>query len=795
MATMSARSKITTLAFFGALCWADASSAELLVFDSASGWQTWTMPRDLIEIGEAGELNLVHFSREIDAVRDAHLFNHSTKQRGEVKGGVWETGSSPETAPFSLDGDPTTSWQPDSNDALKQWYLDIDLGRTVLARQIRLRFPDEPGARPLQQFTVYVSTGARIQATEDIFEFEPVYHTTQPNRATEVIIPLEYSVADSIVVVDSDLDLDLDFENRYQVIQYIGIVAGERHPDAALSGIEVPAVGDNISIGTRGRGAFLNGTVAVSPENLFDANINTTALITSGNLVTGTRVNRAIGWLTAGTWFYVDLGAAFFVDELFLYALRQFEGTSGAHRGSTGRGHRVLFSDGTPGIGTSLPTPVPLDYTELLTHVDPKGQGLYRIRYIFKPRKMRYLFWHGLTDQEWFETKWAEWMLFSSGHPAQVALSSDFIDLAQSSGDDRPRIVKSLAWDAELPVGTRLQLRSRSGNALQEAHTFYDKKGDVVSEERYNSIPKVLKGPIDTTLVVGEDWGEWSNVYQFSGETFKSASPRRFVQLEMILSTDDPQVAPTVRSLSIEFDDALVQGARGSIMPRSARPNEDTRFVYTLWPQSDGGDEGFDLLRFVLPGQADDIGVQIGGENIVPNQILAQQDSLLVVLPRPVKADSLQVNFTTRVVRNATVFGLDLGSSARPGLWQSVEAAERRANIVLLPELTGSARLIDDLRFSTPVLTPNGDGANDQVEISLVIFKVEATDPRVEIFDLSGRTVALLLPSTTGPTTRFSWSGRDPMGQLVSPGIYLCRVDLGAQTGDDSALHALVVAY
>jgi hypothetical protein len=66
------------------------------------------------------------------------------------------------------------------------------------------------------------------------------------------------------------------------------------------------------------------------------------------------------------------------------------------------------------------------------------------------------------------------------------------------------------------------------------------------------------------------------------------------------------------------------------------------------------------------------------------------------------------------------------------------------------------ARLIDDLRFSTPVLTPNGDGANDQVEISLVIFKVEATDPRVEIFDLSGRTVALLLPSTTGPTTRFT---------------------------------------
>jgi hypothetical protein len=792
---MSTRDKTTALILFGALCWAGAGSAEVLVFDSEIEWRAWTMPRDLVQVGEAGELNLVRFSREIDAVRDAHLFTHPTQRRGEVRGGIWETGTSSNTAPFLLDGDPTTFWQPDPDDALKQWYVDIDLGRAVLARQIRLRFPDEPGARPLRQFTVYVSTGARIQAIEDIFEFEPVYHTTQPNQATEVIIPLEYAIADSLVVVDSDLDLDLDYENRYQVVQYIGIVAGERHPDAALSEIEVLAVGDNIGIGTRERGAFLNGTVAVAPENLFDADMNTTNLITSGNLSTVRGINQSIGWLTAGTWFYVDLGAVFYIDELFLYSLRQFEGTSGRHRGSTGRGHRILFSDGTPGLVTSLPVPETLDYTELLTHVDPKAQGLYRIRYLFKTRKMRYLFWHGLTDREWFETKWAEWMLFSSGHPAQVVLSSNFIDLARSSGDDRPRIVRSLSWDAELPVGTRLQLRSRSGNALAPIHTFHNKIGQEITEEKWNSSPKVLRGPIDTALVAGEDWGEWSNVYSFSGEAFKSASPRRFVQLEMILSTDDPQVAPTVRSLSIEFDDALVQGARGSIMPRSARPNEDTRFVYTLWPQSDGGDDGFDLLRFALPGRADDISVQIGGENIVPSQVLAQDDSLLVALPQPVKADSVQVSFTTRVVRNATVFGLDLGSSARPGLWQSVEAAERRANIVLLPELTGSARLIDDLRFSTPVLTPNGDGVNDQVEISLVIFKVEAADPRVEIFDLSGRSVARLLPSATGPATHFTWSGRDRMGELVSPGIYLCRVDLGAQTGDDSALHALAVAY
>ena len=51
----------------------------------------------------------------------------------------------------------------------------------------------------------------------------------------------------------------------------------------------------------------------------------------------------------------------------------------------------------------------------------------------------------------------------------------------------------------------------------------------------------------------------------------------------------------------------------------------------------------------------------------------------------------------------------------------------RRANIVMLPELTSTTQLIDDLSISSPVLTPNGDGINDAVVIRFVAFKVEQT--------------------------------------------------------------------
>lgn len=768
-----------------------ASNADELRFDSAAAWQTWRIPQGLVKIGDQGQLNLVKFRKEIDAVRDAHLQQHITQQRGDaVSGGIWAAGSGEASAPLLIDGDDATYWQPQISEPLKDWFIDIDLGRAVLARQIVLRFPDTEGARPLRQFTVYATTGARIQATQDVFKYEPVYRTTQPNHATEIAIPLEYTTFDSVIAVDPAMNLDLEFENRYQVVQYISIVAEEQHADAAIAEIEVLSVGDNISIGARERGNFVNGTVAAAPENLFDADLNTNNLITSG------RGDQ--GWEDAGTWFYVDLGAVFFVDELFLYVLRSFEGTTGSHRGTAGSGHRILYSDGTRSVGTSLPSPESFDYTELLTHVEPRNENLFRIRYKFNPRPMRYLFWHGLTDQGWLESKWAEFMLFSPGHPAQVTLLSDFIDLAAVSGDGRPRVIKSLTWDAELPSGTRLQLRSRSGNALQEEYTFFDRKGEAITQDKWNSSPAVLRGPVDTALVVGSDWGAWSNVYQLSGESFQSESPRRYVQLELILSTNDPEVAPQLNSLSIEFDDALVRQARGRVEPRIAQPNTDTRFTYTLLPRTEGDDSSFDLLRFALPGPVaiETVEVRSGATPITPSSISVQNDSLLVSLEEHFRGDSLSIALTTKLVRNATAFALDLGSSARPGLWQSVEPAARRADIVMLPELTNSSQLIADLQISTPVLTPNGDGIHDAVEISFVAFKISDVTPQVQIFDVAGQRVAdLVVRAEEGARQCAVWDGRDLAGRLVRPGIYLYRINLDADSGQDTQLRTLGVAY
>ena len=757
-------------------------------FDSAASWSTWKMPHGLIEFGDSGQLRLIKFRKGINAVADAPNFTHLTRSRGaNVPGGIWEAGSNPAAAGRIIDGHRGTFWQASADDALGDWFVQIDLGRAVLANEIRLHFPDREGARPFRQFTVFTATGITSDALDDLFLFRPVYLTTQPNRDTTISIPLAFDLQDSAQVLDPNRDINLEKFNQYRLIQYINFTVEDFDPEGALAEVEVIAVGDNVSLGNDQRGGIIDGLTARSTENILDGDMNTASSI----LPVGFE-GRVRTWEEQGTWFFIDLGAVFWIDELFLYALRPREGTVGSVA-SPPRGFTFLHSDGTRVISSQLPIPESFDFATLIDQ--PDADPMRYLRYLFQPRRVRYLFWHAHTPQGW-GSRWTELMLFSPGHPAEVVMRSDFIDLGKTAGDGRPKVISNLSWDADIPPGTRLQVRSRSGNTQGEVYAFHDKIGEPITEEKWLSLPKVLRGRIDTTVVVSEDWDAWSEAYNFSGEAFKSQSPRRFVQLELTLSTDDPQVAPAIDALSLEYKDSLLQGARGQVAPRVALPNEDTRFTYTLLSAADAEDAGFDILRFDLPTKASDVEVRVGGSHTEPSSIDIRADTLQIGLSSAITADSVQVSFTTRVVHNATLFGLDLGSSSYPDLWQSVEPLMRRANIVMLPTLTSTTQLIDDLSISSPMLSPNGDGINDEVVIRFVAFKVTQRTPQVYIFDLAGRPVAeLVTPTIDGLAHVFTWNGRATQGNLVPPGTYLCRIDLAADAGDDTALRTIAVAY
>ena len=106
----------------------------------------------------------------------------------------------------------------------------------------------------------------------------------------------------------------------------------------------------------------------------------------------------------------------------------------------------------------------------------------------------------------------------------------------------------------------------------------------------------------------------------------------------------------------------------GRVEPRSAPPNEETAFTYTLLPSAGSDDIGFDLMRFDLPGPINlpSVSVEKGAATVSSTASL-RGDSLLIALPDPVRDDSVRVHFTTRLVRNATLFALDLGLQCASG--------------------------------------------------------------------------------------------------------------------------------
>ncbi|MBT4976564.1 MAG: hypothetical protein HOL51_13205 [Gemmatimonadetes bacterium] len=744
------------------------AEAEELRFDSAEAWRVWHIPAGVVEFDAEGALRLQRFERQVNAVGDAGAYRHQTKEREIVRGGIWQVRSNRAAAVRAIDGDMQTIWQPDPADGARNWLIEIDLGRVVLAQEVVVRFPDRPGARPFRQFKIFTSDGRRFRGrSDDIFIHQEVYSTSLPNRQTEIRIPLAYERADTLQALDASVDLAA--VGAFLPVQYVRLEADALSEDAALAEIEVMAVVGNVAPGAAARGGGLrSGEQARSMENAVDGDMDTQVAFRRGII--------AESWRASSMWMQLDLGATFWVDRVFLSPMRAGFGLTLAQR---------FFAEGeNAGLQPLLPN-------------GETSSGYSHFYYAFAPRKIRHLIVHALDGLSWGGGV-GELMVYAIGHPAEVVLRSDFIDLGQVAGDNRQKAVAGMSWDAELPPGTRIRLRSRSGNSLRQEYAFYDRKGEIISQLSWTNLPKVLRGPIDSTVVTGGDWDEWSNIYQVSGEPFKSVTPARLLQLEAILSTENPQVTPVLRSLSLDFSDALVQRAQGRILPRQAAPNQSVRFSYGLWPSGDGQDRGFDRLRMEVPGPiaVEAVTVAVGGKRVTPVEVRVEADSLLfITLPAPVRNDSVRIGFAVGVLRNATVFSLHLGDTRRSDIWQFVNPIERYADVVFLPELIGRDKLIGNLEVYPAVFSPNNDGINDTVEIRFAILKAQVAQPQVKIRDLAGRLIAELARDGHRGVVAYRWDGRDARGLVVAPGLYLFDVDLRAESGDGRAVRSVAVVY
>lgn len=766
-------------------CLVAAAEADQLRFSSARQWSDWQLPLGAVEVGPNGSIQPLRVTKNTDAVRDAL----------QLGGGIRRAGSNPRDAIALLDGNPATGWAPSSDDDLDDWFVEIDLGRSVSARSIALVFADD--APPFELFDLLLSSGEpQLDQVANPIEGSLIYRIKERFKEN-ARHRVAFAPGDALYLTP---------------IRYLQIRNLKHVPDAQLVAVEVESIGDNLTLNLIERGGAI--------DIVIDAFVRAEE-VTLGNalnLVDGSIFNR---WRngreprnTYNTWSHItiDLGAVYPVDFVRLITGIAIRGGFGEHllrtrAGASGprsfsyKNYEVLTSDGTIAPdGTRIWTRHFAGYPDSENH----RAGLADHQFPTLPARyvrIAWLVWDA-TCAATVPDDAASWgcrasgsaeeiQVYGEGYPLAARLRSPLIDL--ESGKN----LNSIEWQAQTPLGTHVEIRSRTGNEVVEQYTFYDKNGKQVTQRRYDKLIPSFKGRIDTTRIAGADWSPWSNIYSASGAAFQSPSPRRFMELDVRLVSNSSTQAPHFDWLAVNFSAPLASRVVGEVFPLQVVPGQETLFSYFLRPETT--QDGFDQIAIEATTVPRFDAAFVDGEPIeVTTEVLDQ--GFRATFSRRIRSRQLvELRFTAPVYVQATRFDAFLEDSQKAQVRQLVDPGdaapqvESSSNVVRLPV---ADQLFAGLSFSPALITPNDDGINEELLVSFDLINVLTARPlHLRLYDLSGRLLFAQERDGQAGHIAWHWDGRDQHGQRVPPGLYIAELHIAGDAGDRSTRRIVAVAY
>ena len=762
-------------------------AADQLRYDSARDWRQWgDLPLGAVELTPSGTIQLTKIEKGIDAVRDLDEFG----------GGIRNAGSNLNTARLAIDGNPATGWAPDPETDPGEWFIEIDLGRAVSAKSVTLVFDAE--APPFELFDLLLSTGE----PETDFIAAPIEGSLVYRVKGRIKENSRHRVTYQIEQID---------EEPIQFIRFEPLLIA---PAARLAEVEVETIGDNIALGLleRGGGVDININLASNDSQP----LGKARALFDGDLYERWRAGTASRGLTdILAHMVLDLGAVYWVDQTrIIGGVVMRSGFGGgittnhyvSRRRWGFRFYEFMTSDGSLSPdGTRL-------WTKHFSGASPGNQtskGLVDHHFNLLPTRFVRIFWKywdtscysfqrlgeegginrvpgcgagGTTD---------EIQIFGEGFPSEVDFRSPLIDLGTGKN------LNSVEWSGDEPSGTRIEIRTRTGNEVIETYTYRDKNGKEVTERKYNKLIPSFKGPIDTTLTAGGDWSAWSRIYSFSGEAFLSPSPRRYLEIDVRMTSDSPTVGASLDHLAVNFTQPLAGRVLGEISPQQTLPGVLTEFTYYLRPENASG---FDRLAVESDTPVQFTSVAHNG-TALDVQIDTTASGFLVHLPNRIRTDQLiELKFASSVFRQSTRFDVFLQDSGQdesvrqrvdPG--DATDLVESSTNIVSLPI---SQELLANMSFSSKAITPNDDGVNDELTLEIALVNVLAPRPlRLRLYDLAGRPVYDRGEDSLAGHRKLIWDGRDSHGDRVAPGLYVLEVLVEGDAGDEKTQALISVAY
>ena len=322
-----------------------------------------------------------------------------------------------------------------------------------------------------------------------------------------------------------------------------------------------------------------------------------------------------------------------------------------------------------------------------------------------------------------------------------------------------------------------------------------------------------IKGDIRSDV---EKWSAWSPEIRIDStgltETLVGLpSPREFMQFR-IRFDGDAENTIRIDTLQIEFSPSLVSNAIGEIaLASNPQPERgvlevegsiDTTFIYDIRTDFDtanlAGYQGVRIEAFPTP---------IFERLEIGDPLIEIQDFAITTTPNgfdlnfpPINADNnqpLRVAFRMRVLEhNTPIDAWLLGNGAVPPHPIIAGNASDAINTGAINAFTLQAKPGVQIDLSTTLITPNDDAINETTDISFILSQFLASiTVDIEIFDLNGNRIKQIVssPRSAGAYTE-TWDGRNTQGTLVTPGIYLCRsrVEADSKTFEDVKLIGVV---
>ena len=312
------------------------------------------------------------------------------------------------------------------------------------------------------------------------------------------------------------------------------------------------------------------------------------------------------------------------------------------------------------------------------------------------------------------------------------------------------------------------------------------------------------------------NWSFWSAPHLGSGVDIQAPDGRQFVQLRTALTSEDVFAFARLKSITVEHSPLLANPVLGEVALLD-EPNPadgivqaplgepvtltyDVRADFTSASQS-----GFTALRLRTPEAVELLRFQMGDplQDVEPDSIDIDSSQLVVYFPsNPITSDSkppIRLTFSTRVFNFQTPMEGEVFHIGSENLPQSINSGDASplvsTNSLQVFGPLEKLKVLSSLELASPVVTPNGDGRNDLLELSFTLQGVEDADVLVDLYDLSGRRVTRLVDESRrqGHYTD-NWDATVD-GTTVPPGTYLLRVAVDTDEGTLEQTRILAVAY